>query len=167
MGFPGSSAHKESTCNAGDPSSIPRLGRSSGEGIGYPLQFFWAFLVAQMVKSLSAEQETWVRSLSWKDPLEEGMATHSSILAWRIPWTEMPGGLQFVGLQRVRHNRETKQTTAQFMYICPSYSPKSLHPPPTPVSNGILTLYLFKDLSTSKLQIWGMPLPMPLQNLIW
>ena len=58
--------------------------------------------VAQMVKNLPVMWETWVRSLGWEDPLEEGMATHSSILAWRIPWTEEPGGLQSVGLQRVR-----------------------------------------------------------------
>ena len=59
----------------------------------------WASLVAQMVKRLPAMQETWVRPLGWEDPLEEGMATHSSILAWRIPRTEEPGGLQFMGLQ--------------------------------------------------------------------
>ena len=64
----------------------------------------WASLVAQTVKNPHAMQETWVRSLSWEDPLEEGMATHSSILAWRIPWTEEPGGLQSMGLQRVRHD---------------------------------------------------------------
>ena len=57
----------------------------------------WASLVAQTVKNLSAVQETWVRSLDREDPLEEGMATHSSILAWRIPWTEEPGGLQSTG----------------------------------------------------------------------
>ena len=61
----------------------------------------WASLAAQMVKSLPAVQETWVQSLGWEDPLEEGMATHSSILAWRIPWTEEPGRLQSMGLQRV------------------------------------------------------------------
>ena len=61
------------------------LGRYPGEGIGYPLQYSWASLVAQMVKNLHAMQETWVLSLGWEDPLEEGMATHSSILAWRIP----------------------------------------------------------------------------------
>ena len=60
--------------------------------------------MAQRVKNLSASQETQVRSLSWEDPLEEGMATHSSILAWRIPWTEEPGGLQFTGSQRVGHD---------------------------------------------------------------
>ena len=61
-------------------------------------------LVAQMVKNLPAMRETWVQSLGWKDSLEEGMATHSSILAWRIPWTEEPGGLQSMALQRVRHH---------------------------------------------------------------
>ena len=60
--------------------------------------------MAQTVKNLAAMQETWVRSLSQKDPLEKGMATHSSILAWQIPWTEEPDGLQSVELQRVRHN---------------------------------------------------------------
>ena len=76
QGFPGSSAGKESTCNAGDPSSIPGPGRSSGKGIGYPLQYSWASLVAQLVKNLPAMWETWGRSLGWKDPLEKGTATH-------------------------------------------------------------------------------------------
>ena len=57
-----------------------------------------------MVKNPSAMQETWVRSLGWEDPLEEDMATNSSILAWRIPWRDEPGGLQSMGSQRVRHN---------------------------------------------------------------
>ena len=89
----GSLARKESTCNAGDPGLIPRSGRSPGEGIDYPLQYSWASLIAQMVNNLPAMRETWVRLLAREDPLEEGMATHSSILAWRIPWTEEPGGL--------------------------------------------------------------------------
>ena len=84
-GFPGSSAGKESACSAGDPGSIPGSGRSPGEGIGYPLHYSWASLVAQMVKNLPAVCETWDRYLDWEDHLEEGMATHSSILAWRIP----------------------------------------------------------------------------------
>ena len=63
-----------------------------------------ASLMAQTVKNLLAMQETWVRSLGWEDPLEKEMATHSSILAWRIPWTEEPGGLQSMGLQRVGHD---------------------------------------------------------------
>ena len=67
---------KESACNAGDPSSIPGSGRSPGEGIGYPLQYSWASLVAQMVKNLPAVCETWVRSLGWEEPLEKGTATH-------------------------------------------------------------------------------------------
>ena len=87
MGFPDSSVGKESTCSAGDPGSIPGSGRSAGERIGYPLQYSWTSLVAQLVKNLPAMQETLVRSLGWEDPLEKGKATHSSILAWRIPWT--------------------------------------------------------------------------------
>ena len=57
--------------------------------------------MAQQLKKLPAMQETWVRSLGWEDPLQEEMATHSSILAWKIPWTEKPGGLQSMGSQRV------------------------------------------------------------------
>ena len=60
--------------------------------------------MAQLVKHLPAMQETWVQSLGWEDPLEKGMATPSSILAWRIPWTEEPGRLPSMGLQRVRHD---------------------------------------------------------------
>ena len=86
-GFPDSSVGKESTCNAGGPGSIPGSGRSAGEGIGYPLQYSWASLVAQLVKSLPAMWETRVWSLGCEDPLEKGQAAHSSILAWRMPWT--------------------------------------------------------------------------------
>ena len=64
---------------------IPGSGRSAGEGIGYPLQYSWASLVAQLVKNLPVMWETWVQSLGWKDPLEKGKATHSSVLARRIP----------------------------------------------------------------------------------
>ena len=64
---------------------IPGLGSSLGEEIGYPIQYTWASLVVQMVNKLPAMGETWVQSLGWEDTLEEGMATHSSILAWRIP----------------------------------------------------------------------------------
>ena len=81
MGFPDSSAVKESACNAGHPSLIPGLGRSAAEGIGYPLQYSWASLGAQMVRNLPAMRVTWVRSLGWEDPLEKGKAIHSSILA--------------------------------------------------------------------------------------
>ena len=66
-GFPDSSVGKESTCNAGDPGLIPGSGRSPGEGIGYPLQYSWASLVAQLVKNPRAMRETWVRSLGWEE----------------------------------------------------------------------------------------------------
>ena len=128
LGFSCGSADKESTYNAGDPRSIPGLGKSPGErigyplqyswaslvaqlvknppavrktwvrsldwdplekGIGYPLQYSWGSLVAQLVKNLPAMWETWVRSLGWEDPLEEAMATHSSIVAGESP---MDGG---------------------------------------------------------------------------
>ena len=85
--FPHSSIGKKSTCNVGDPGSIHGSGRSAGEGIGYPLKYSWASLVAQLVKNLPAMWETLVWSLGWEDHLEKGKATHSSILAWRIPWT--------------------------------------------------------------------------------
>ena len=99
MGFPDSSVGKESACKAGDPGSVPGLGRSSGEGIDYPPQYYLASVVAQLVKNPPAIRETWVLSLGWEDPLEKGKATHSSILAWRIPWTVLS-----MGLQRVGHN---------------------------------------------------------------
>ena len=102
LGFPGSSADKESACNAGDPSSIPGSRKSAKEAIGHPLQYSWPSLVTQLVKNPPAMLETWVRSLGWEDPLERGKATHSSILAWRIPWT-----VSSMGSQRVRHDWAT------------------------------------------------------------
>ena len=83
---------------------ISGSGRPPGEGIGYPLQYSWTSLAAQMVKNPPAMQETRVQSLGWEDPLEEGMATHFSILAWRVLWTEEPGGLQSIGSQTVGYN---------------------------------------------------------------
>ena len=74
----------------------------------------WASLVGQRVTNLPAVQETGVWPLGWEDPLEEGIATYSSILVWRIPWTEEPGGLQSTGLQRVRHN----WVTNTFTFLC-------------------------------------------------
>ena len=67
---------------------IPGSGRLAGEGIGCPLQYSWASLVAKLVKNPPAMWETWVRSLGWEASLEKGMATYSSILTWRIPWTD-------------------------------------------------------------------------------
>ena len=101
LGFPAGSAGKESACNGEDTGSIPESGRSPGEGNGNPLQYAWASLLARLVKTPPAMQEAWAQALGQQDPLEEEMATHSSILAWRIPWTEEPGGLQSVGSQRV------------------------------------------------------------------
>ena len=105
--FPGSSAGKESACNAGDLGLIPKSGWSPGEGIGCPLQYFWASLVAQMVKKLPAIMrhgfDPWVRKI----PLQKGMATHSSRIAWRIPWIEEPGMLQSKESQKVKHNLAT------------------------------------------------------------
>ena len=80
MGFPDSSV-KESACNAEDPGSIPGLGRSTVEGIGYLVQYSWASVLAQLVKNPPSMQETWIWSLGWEDPLEKRKATHSSILA--------------------------------------------------------------------------------------
>ena len=99
MGFPGSSAGKESACNAGDPGSIPGSGRSPGEGIGYPFLYSWASLVAQTVKKLPAVQETWVGKIPWR------RERHPTPVFWpgESPWMEDPGRLQFMGSQRVRH----------------------------------------------------------------
>ena len=88
---------------------LPRADRDSGQTYGslgpqFPTQ---ASLMAQRVKNLPAVQETQVWFLGWEDPLEKGVATHSSILAWRIPLTKEPGGLQFIGSQRVRRNWAT------------------------------------------------------------
>ena len=85
LGFPDSSVGKEYACNAGG--LTPRSGRSAEEGIGYPLQYSWASLMAQLVMNLTAMWEARVQSLGWEDTLEKGKATHSSILDWRTPWT--------------------------------------------------------------------------------
>ena len=79
-GCPHSSAGKESACSAGDPGSIPGLGRPPGEGTGCPLQHSWASPVGQLAKILPAMWETWVQSLGWGETLEEGKAPHSCIL---------------------------------------------------------------------------------------
>ena len=88
---------------------IPGLGRSPGEGKGYPLQYSWASLVAKLVKNPRAMQETSVQSLGWEDPLEKDMAIYSSVLAWRILWTEELGRLQSMGSQRVGHDLVIKR----------------------------------------------------------
>ena len=98
-GFPDSSVGKAYACNEGDPGLILGWGRSPGEEIGYPFQYSWTSLVAQMVKNPAAVQETWVQSLGWEDPLKKRKATHCSILTWRTLWT-----LQSMGSQRVGHD---------------------------------------------------------------
>ena len=108
QGFPCSSAGKESACNAGDPGTIPESGRSAGERNGYPLQYSWASLVAQLEKNPPIMRETWVQSLGWEDPLEEGMATHSSILAWRISMDRVAWQATIHGVTRVGHNQAIK-----------------------------------------------------------
>ena len=83
---------------------LPCSGHIRMSFISTEYTIFRASLVAQTVKRLPAMQETWVRSLGWEDPLEKEMAPHSSTLAWKIPWTEEPGRLQSMGLQRVGHD---------------------------------------------------------------
>jgi len=97
FGFPDSSVGKEYACNARNPGLILGLGRSAGKGIGYPLLYSWASVVAQLVNNLPAMLETWVWSLGWEDLLEKGRATHSSILSWRILRTVSSMGSQRVG----------------------------------------------------------------------
>ena len=104
--FPDSSIVKESACNAGDSDSIPGSGRSAGEGIGYPLQYSWASLVAKLVKNPPAIWETWVQSLGLEDPLQKGMANHSRILAWRIPGTVESDTTEWLSLTQSYIQRE-------------------------------------------------------------
>ena len=120
MGFPGSSAGKESTCNAGDPGSIPGSGSSPGEGISYPLQCAWASLVAQMVKNLPATWETWFSPWVGKIPWRRAWQPTPVFLPGESLWTEDPGGPQSMGLQRVRCNQETKNSTS----LLNSWSPR-------------------------------------------
>ena len=109
------SAGKESAYNAGDPSSIPGSENSPAERIGSPLQYSWASLVVQTVKNPPEIQEIWIGSMGWEDPLEEGMATHSRVLAWRIPMDRGAGMLQSMGLQRVRHDWAMKHNMVRYL----------------------------------------------------
>ena len=100
MGFPDSSTGKKSTCNAGDSSLIPGSGRSPAEGIGYPLQYSWASLVAQMVKNPPGMQETWVGKIHWR----RTWRPTPGFFPGESPWTEEPGGPQFMVPHRVGHH---------------------------------------------------------------
>ena len=113
---PGSSAGEESTCNAGDPSSIPESGRSPGEGTGYPLQCSWASLVAQMIKNPPAMWETCnVGKISWK----RAWQLTPVFLPGGSPWTEEPGGLCVVqGVAWTNELPSTAQHKYTWMYIC-------------------------------------------------
>ena len=102
-----------------------------------------ASLVAQLVKGLPAIWETWVQSLGREDPLEKEMATHSSILACRIPWREEPGGLQSTGSQRVGHNRQTNTHTCMYISI--------LNIVPSGSSSQFEVICLFKQILTLKI----------------
>ena len=98
-GFTDGSVGKESTCHAGDSGSIPGLGRSTGEGTGYPLQYSWASFVAQLVKNPPAMRETWVQSLGWEDLLEKGTGEYP------LQYSGLKNSMDYsVGLQRVGHN---------------------------------------------------------------
>ena len=107
--FPGSSAGKESACNAGDLGSIPGSRRSTEEGIDYPLQDSWAYLVAQSVKNLPTMRNPWVGKIPWRRAWQPSPV----FLPGESPWTEEPGWLQSMGSQRVGHDRATKPSTAQ------------------------------------------------------
>ena len=104
LGFPCSSDGEESSCSAGDPGSISGSESSPGEGIGYPLQYSWTSLVAQMVKNMPVMQETWVKSLGWVGKIPWRRAWYPTLvfLPRESPRTEEPGGLQSLGLQRVK-----------------------------------------------------------------
>ena len=97
--FPDSSVGKESACNSGDPGSIPGSGRFAGEGIGYPLQYSWASLVAQLVKNPPAMWEIWFQSMGWEDPLEKERL--HTLVFW-------PG--EFHGLNSPRGHKESDMT---------------------------------------------------------
>ena len=101
QGFPDNSAGQESACNARDSGSIPGSRRSAGDGIGNTLQVFLGFPCGSDGKEFACNAGDPGSSLGPEDPLEEGMAILSRILAWRISWTEEPGGLQSTGLHRV------------------------------------------------------------------
>ena len=117
--------------------------------------------MAQRLKRLPAMQETWVRSLAREDPLEKEMASHSSILAWRIPWTEEPGGLQSMGSQRVGHDWATSLTSLHCIRYC-KYSRDDLKYRvgcADPCANA--TLFCVRDLSIHRLVSVGVLGPIP------
>ena len=138
LGFPGSSAGKESACNAGDLGLSPGSGRFPGEGIGYPLQYYWASLVAQTVKNPPAMQETLVQPLGWEDPLEEDMASHSNILAWRIPMDRGAWWATVCGVAKSQTRWSTKHSTGSLLgadKLCKSPTMVWVPPQDMPISS--------------------------------
>ena len=117
--FPDSSVGKESACNAGDPSSIPGLGRSAGEGIGCPVQYSWASLVAQLIKNPPTMWETWVWSLGWEIPWKrERLPTP---VFWPGEFIQSMGSIQSIGSQRVGHDGMTFTFHYQSLLLaCPT-----------------------------------------------
>ena len=128
------------------------------------LSILWTFLVAQMVNNLPAMQETWVRSLGQEDPLEKGMATHFSILAWRNPWTEEPDGLQSMGLQRVGHawTTNTFSTKVEFSSVQSLGRVQLFATPLTAARQASLSI----TNSRSSLRLTSIELVMPSSHLI-
>ena len=118
----------------------------------------WASLGAQLVKNRPAILETWVLSLGWEDPLEKGLATHSSILSWRIPWTEEPGRLQSMGLQKVGRDWTTKTSSIlhMVMYVFKCYSFNSSH---LSYPHCVHKSVLYVCISIAGDVIWGLKLP--------
>ena len=100
------------------PFQFSGSGRSTGEEIGYPLQYSWASLVSQLAKNPPAVRETWVQSLDWEDLLEKGTATHSNILAWRIPWTVWPMRSQRVGHELSNFHFQFYSWFTMLYYFC-------------------------------------------------
>ena len=148
--LPGISVGKESACNVGDLDSIPGSGRSPEEGIGYPLQDSWASLGGSDGKESACN----VGDLGWEDPLEKGMATHSSVLAQRIPWTEEPGRLQSMRSQIVRHDFLSEGESIKWKWSCSVVSDSAT--PWTVAYQPSLSMGFFKQ------EYWnGLPFPSP------
>jgi len=129
-------------------SSIQRFSSLAGSS-----QTNGVLLIAQSVKNLSAIQETWVRFLGWEDMLEKEMETHSSILAWRIPWTEEPGRLQSMGSQRVGHDRVTSLSLFTFMHWRRKWQPTPVFLPGESQGRGSLVgcrLWSCTELDTTE-----------------
>ena len=124
---------------------IPGSGRSPGEGLGYLRQYSWTSLVVQLVKNPPAMQETWVQSLGWEDSLEKGKATHSSILAWRIPWIVKAMRLQRIGLDLGTEQQLLPEASVQLLHQNLNLTDHPSSPKPLGSATHPLTLSAVKD----------------------